>query len=295
MYRDKNGDCWYRGNIHTHTTVSDGVKTPEETKAVYREMGYDFIALTDHRIFTEGCEHDGSGLLVLSGIEYDYGGDDSASGVFHIVGIGMERAPGVRREDGVQAAIDGINASGGLAVLAHPAWSLNTYDMIMRLGGLFGTEIYNSVSGAPRNCRPYSGAVVDELAVRGHILSLVADDDTHFHIGEQGMSYIMVNLKDKPLNCVNLIEALREGRFIATQGPMFTCERCGDDIVVKSESGFVSAVFFTNRPWEPNRAVYAGGAAINEARFRIHERDTFVRAEITDACGRVGFAQIIKV
>ena len=48
MYIDKNGDKWYRGNLHTHTTLSDGVLTPEEVKAKYREMGYDFIALCDH-------------------------------------------------------------------------------------------------------------------------------------------------------------------------------------------------------------------------------------------------------
>ena len=38
---------FYKANLHCHTTVSDGRKTPEDTKAAYRAMGYDFIALTD--------------------------------------------------------------------------------------------------------------------------------------------------------------------------------------------------------------------------------------------------------
>lgn len=39
---------WFRGNLHTHTTLSDGRYTPERAAALYRDAGYDFIALTDH-------------------------------------------------------------------------------------------------------------------------------------------------------------------------------------------------------------------------------------------------------
>ena len=48
MYLDHQGRSWFRGNLHTHTTVSDGRKTPDETAAIYRAAGYDFLALTDH-------------------------------------------------------------------------------------------------------------------------------------------------------------------------------------------------------------------------------------------------------
>ena len=39
---------WFKGNLHTHTTVSDGSRTPETTAQAYREAGYDFLALSDH-------------------------------------------------------------------------------------------------------------------------------------------------------------------------------------------------------------------------------------------------------
>lgn len=45
---------WYRGNLHTHTTVSDGRYTPEEAIALYQRMGYDFLALTDHWKLSQG-------------------------------------------------------------------------------------------------------------------------------------------------------------------------------------------------------------------------------------------------
>ncbi len=74
MIKDQFGNTWYKGNWHTHTTVSDGRKTPEEALALYRENGYDFIALTDHYKWRpESLEE--NGILCLSGCEYDTGAD----------------------------------------------------------------------------------------------------------------------------------------------------------------------------------------------------------------------------
>src|SRR5262245_31457127 len=66
-----------RGNLHAHTTFSDGRRPVEEVVARYREMGYDFLAITDH----DGWVHDDywfqippgdDRLLVLTGIELSY-------------------------------------------------------------------------------------------------------------------------------------------------------------------------------------------------------------------------------
>jgi hypothetical protein len=39
---------FWRGNLHTHSTRSDGVLEPEDVCSRYRAEGYDFLALTDH-------------------------------------------------------------------------------------------------------------------------------------------------------------------------------------------------------------------------------------------------------
>jgi len=39
---------WYRGNLHTHTTNSDGDESPEFVANGYDTNGYDFLAITDH-------------------------------------------------------------------------------------------------------------------------------------------------------------------------------------------------------------------------------------------------------
>ena len=43
---------FWRGNLHTHSTLSDGVLPPAEVCRRYAAEGYDFIALTDHFV---GC------------------------------------------------------------------------------------------------------------------------------------------------------------------------------------------------------------------------------------------------
>jgi len=37
-----------KGALHTHTTCSDGQLAPVELIAVYRELGFQFVAITDH-------------------------------------------------------------------------------------------------------------------------------------------------------------------------------------------------------------------------------------------------------
>ena len=59
---------FYKGNLHCHSTLSDGALTPRKVKAFYRERGYDFLAVTDHRLLGEET-HMEDGLLVLSGLE----------------------------------------------------------------------------------------------------------------------------------------------------------------------------------------------------------------------------------
>lgn len=54
-------------NLHLHTTESDGRKTPEEAAAIYREAGYDILAITDHWKYRKSGEI--GGLRILGGAE----------------------------------------------------------------------------------------------------------------------------------------------------------------------------------------------------------------------------------
>ena len=84
----ENRGNWYKGNLHMHTTMSDGVLDPVEAINVYREAGYDFIAITDHR--KVGHLWQDNSFLILPGVEWDTG-DAVNMPVYHILGIGMDR------------------------------------------------------------------------------------------------------------------------------------------------------------------------------------------------------------
>ncbi len=45
---------WFKGNLHTHTLWSDGNDFPDMVAEWYRTRGYNFLALSDHNVLSEG-------------------------------------------------------------------------------------------------------------------------------------------------------------------------------------------------------------------------------------------------
>ena len=97
MYIDMDGVKRLKINLHAHTTDSDGRVSPEEAARIYREAGYDVLAITDHWRWHKSGEL--SGLRILAGAEYNVGGSDGAAGVYHILGLGCAHEPEIDREE----------------------------------------------------------------------------------------------------------------------------------------------------------------------------------------------------
>ncbi len=281
MQTDLFGTVRYKVNLHMHTTLSDGRCSPAEALQLYRSQGYDAVALTDHWFFSEGREEED--FLILSGAEYNIGGSDGAGGVYHIVSIGARHTPSVHKGMSAQELIDAIHRAGGLAVLAHPAWSLNTPEMIAALRDLDAIEIYNSVSGVAQSRRPDSSLIADLLGCKGLHYPLIAADDTHYYSEEKKdacRAYIMVAAEDNTREC--LLRSIRAKRFYATEGPEVHLCREGDGYTVRS-SPVSEIVFLSNSVWE--RRVFTG-EGLTEAHYVPKAYETFLRVEVTDAEGR---------
>ena len=61
---------WYKGNIHCHTTNSDGCLTPEEVVKLYKENGYSFLAISDHDLYSDyRKELNSQDFIVLPALE----------------------------------------------------------------------------------------------------------------------------------------------------------------------------------------------------------------------------------
>ncbi|MBQ8432489.1 MAG: hypothetical protein IJX28_06355 [Clostridia bacterium] len=287
MYVDLFEKKRFKVNLHTHTSLSDGRRSPSEALRLYREHGYDAVALTDHWVWTENAEAEG--ITVLSGIEYNCGGSDGRDGVFHIVGIGCTSAPAATKSMGAQELIDAIHAAGGLAVLAHPAWSLNTHDQILPLEGVDATEIYNTTSGLHHSRRPDASLIVDMLGARGRFYPLIADDDTHYYDGDECKSFIMVRAEDASTE--SLTEAIAAGDFYASQGPEVHLKKEGDEYVAYT-SPCASIVFLSNLVW--SRRAFEG-EGLTEARYKPREGERYLRVEVTDADGKRAWTNILPL
>ena len=273
----------YKGNLHMHTTRSDGVLSPDDAIALYRAQGYDVVALTDHD--GVGCDtHAQNGMLILSGIELAF---ELPAQEMHLVGVGVPKGleKQINRLFGPQAVIDGIRENGGRTILAHPAWSLLTCETVCALHGLSAAEIYNAMSTAPRNClRADASAVLDSAAAHGCVLPLVAVDDAHFYEGEHCHSYVMVQAE--ALTQAALFAALDAGHFYASQGPRIHRLALENRQIVLECSPASAIIFYSNLSWVTGRCRMGQGLTGSVYSLDAQCGETFVRAQIIDAEGK---------
>lgn len=290
MYKDIFGNTLYKVGLHTHTNLSDGSVSPAQAAEIYRKAGFDAIAITDHWIYGAECEL--SGLKIISGCEYNLGKSDTSTDVMHIVGVGMKKDPLLNRDTSSrQEVIDAIKSTGGIAILAHPAWSLNKPEDAKALSGIDTVEIYNSVSDVCQSSRPYSGYFVDLLANDGIAYPLVATDDAHYYNGEdETKSYIMV--KSESDSTEDILSAIRRGDFYATLGPELHIRREGDKIIADcSECTMID--FLSNSAWAPDKITRGNG--LTHAEYTIKEWEKWVRVEVRDEHGNYAWSNIIML
>ena len=282
---------FFKGNTHMHTTRSDGRLSPQDAIARYARAGYDFVALTDHR--TVSPERTEQGVLVLSGVELDYRLDVQ---VVHITGLGLREPfdaraacqPGTGPEDGIAA----IRAAGGRAILAHPAWSLNTLSVLPRLRGVSALEIFNSVSQSPWNGdRAESASFSDLASTAGAYLPVVCADDAHFYDGDECQAFICVNAPACTREA--LLDALDAGRFYASRGPRIEQVEVASGRVVVRTSPARRVIFYSNLVWTDGRCVQ--GSGMREAAYALQRGERFVRVEVVDDAGRKAYLSPIAL
>ena len=279
----QSNDREYKGNLHLHTTLSDGRKTPLEAALLYEQAGYDFLAFTDHRSLTLLPEYRGR-MVLLNGIELDE--EPNRSELIHLLGIGMGEELMTRLVPGIssQKAIDLIRECCGVCFLAHPHWSMNRPETIKALKGLSGVEIFNSVSRPPYNAdRADSTQILDLLATDGLLFPTLANDDTHFYEGELFGGFILAQAES--LSAAHILDALKNGRFYATQGPRFQSVLLEGDLVRVTCSPVSHIMYNSNLAWNTGRCT--SGKQITHGEYRLDHAhgERFVRVVLEDEKG----------
>ena len=84
---------FYKGNIHTHTTRSDGRLPPEVVISEYRKRGYNFLILTEHNRYTDLKGYDSGNFILLPGMEINPPPDIHAIRDYHSQGKSAGKWP----------------------------------------------------------------------------------------------------------------------------------------------------------------------------------------------------------
>lgn len=284
-----NGKKYFKLGLHIHTSISDGAKSPEDAAREYLDNGYDAVAFTDHWIYGE--ERELLGLPIISGCEYNVGRGETIDGEMHILALFTERDPSPSPDATREEIVDAICDAGGIAVLAHPYWSLNTPADLERLPKIEATEIYNAVSDAHLSMRPYSDYFIDLCANKGIYPAIFAADDAHYYDGTDSChGWVMVEAEDTSREA--LMRAIRERRFYASEGPDVCVERRDGKLVIDSSPSSVIGVL-TNRTITAGRTLRGENLTHFEYEFKPGEK--WIRAEVRDKNGKRAWSNLIII
>jgi hypothetical protein len=273
---------WFKGCLHTHSTASDGERTPEQVVAWYRRRGYHFLALTDHHVWAEGGPVDG-GFITIGGIEVD--GIDPQAGLFHLVGLGLCQPPDMSGEASasMQAAINRLRDAGGLVVMAHPYWSGQMSRDLLGKDGCIGLEVYNG-SCEVEDAKGYSAVHWDDLLAAGHRTWGLATDDTHWRDGDHDAGLGWVWVKAAELTEAAILDALEQGCFYASSGPeIYGLELEGNQLRVQC-SPVVSVDIVGSGPFS-RRITAPPGKTLTGASHTLRAEQRYVRVACHDARG----------
>lgn len=221
---------FYRGNLHTHSNLSDGCLDPAEVCRRYADEGYDFIALTDHLIGEYGypiadtVPFRTDRFTTILGAELHSGAMQNGE-LWHMVGVGLPadftppHAPGFHPVEGQESAADlasRAREAGAFVAIAHPQWSGLTLDDARLIEAAHAVEVYNH--GCAVGCdRPDGFHTLDLLLSEGRRLTLIATDDAHFTEPDHFGGWVMVKATENTPDA--LLEALKAGHFYSSQGP----------------------------------------------------------------------------
>jgi hypothetical protein len=286
---------FWRGNLHTHSTRSDGVLSPEEVCRRYKAEGYDFMALTDHFVGAFGypivdtVPMRDAGFTTILGAELHSGAMANGE-LWHILAVGLPAdfapsnspsfVPVAGQETGAEIAARAV-AAGAFVAIAHPQWSGLTLADARTITAAHAVEIYNH--GCAMGCdRPDGFAIADLLLTEGRKLTLIATDDAHFSEPDHFGGWVMVKAEANEPEA--LLSALKAGHFYSSQGPELRDVRIeGGKLIV--ECSAVSSIVALG--WGTGaKAVHGHSMTRGEVSLDRLNNSPWVRAAVIDAAGK---------
>lgn len=313
----------YKANMHCHSTVSDGLKTPEELRDMYIEKGYSIVAFMDHEIFVTHNDLTTEKFLALNGFEMgnfaEQGKSNWEAKVCHLCFVSLTpdntRHPAWHRTkylygidekyknsqehydepdfersytpECINEAIRRGRERGFFVTHNHPYFSLEEPCDYLNYEGHSAFEIVNYVSffNGMSGCHTVA---YDALLRQGKRLVAVAGDDNHNLVPDSFGAYTVI-LADK-LEYRTVTSALERGDCYASEGPEIK-ELYVEDGKLKVKSSPAKHICFSsNSRW--GQTFYGeNGEFITEAEYDILPEVKYMRVTVIDEYNRHAYTR----
>jgi hypothetical protein len=288
-------DHFQRGNLHTHSKLSDGSASLEDMVGWYRTHGYQFLAMTEHDRQIDPdtlAALSGPGFVVIPGEEVT---DTWRGRPLHVNALcARQQVDGHRDFDrpeiGLGVMLAQIRAAGGMPLVNHPNFhgSLTADEIARGASGRYLLEIW---SGHPEVAtdgdgeRPSTEVVWDGVLDQGGDAIPVAVDDAHglpegpgAQRAQPGKGWVATFGAETTTEAI--CAALAGGRLYASNGAALA------DMSVEGDTFRVTA----SDPGATVTFLGDGGAVLAEVRaasgvYRLTGEEGVVRARVTDPAG----------
>lgn len=309
---------FYKANLHCHSTLSDGIMSPERLKDFYGANGYSILAITDHEHLINNSHLNDENFLTITAAEmaikefadvstlvkhdmkvchlnfyarrpdmidtpcynsvYDHYVNDLNR---HLI---VHSCGEYERKYSAEAICEMIriaNEKGFLVSYNHPGWSLENATDYLGYKGIWGVEIYNH-SVYNKGQWEYYITAYDDFLRSGQRIACTANDDNH---GEGSVcgGWTMINADRLEYGAV--IEAMEQHRLYASTGPIIHGLYVeGDKAVLRFEKGTYAVMSTKGRRVEKKMANVPGG--VSEVSFTIlRDKDIYIRFDVVDEHG----------
>ena len=280
----------HKANLHTHTTESDGALTVAEVIDEYHDAGYTILGLTDH---------DTSSGDTPTWPWTDFDRDPATLGMVGVKGTEISRPDDIlsyfsdfAAAETETAALEGIQAAGGLGVFAHPgryagatrpaSWYANHF---LTYSSLCGWEAYNQGNRYVFD-RIAWDAVNTLLAPHGRVAWGWSNDDMHTsnQLFRNYQHFMLPELTEAAVKAAMAAgatyfsyEAGGSGNALAPRITSISLSEENSRItVISPDAGTVV--------WRSNAGQVGTGATLNVR--HLPGPPLFVRAELENAGGR---------
>ena len=315
---------FYKGNMHCHSSFSDGYFSPEELKEMYKSRGYSFLAITDHEHFNNNSYLDDKDFITLTSAEfaikefptqstlqnrsmkvchlnlYAKKQDNDYTFCYNSVADHFskpERRGSINRpekdyeriygHEGISALIREANERGFFVCYNHPRWSLQNYGDYCGYEGLWGVEIYNHECNIDGHYE-YDINVLDDMLRDGKRVFASCGDDNHNK--KEGMRLLYsfgasVYVNADSLSYENIVDGLMSGNFYSSMGPEIYSLYVEDGrVYVKCSDA--KRISYSTRGRRSKAVNAKEGEYLTEASFEIRETDGYFRIEVMNEKGQ---------